>query len=144
MTRRQMRELVFHQLFLAEFYPIPDKAEQCRIYLEELGIPEEEQRFGESLPEDDRALLLARCDDVRAHIEELDAKINEASDGWKTSRMGRVDLAILRLALYEILFDEEVPVKVGINEAVELAKLYGGDDSPSFVNAILGKLAKTL
>ena len=55
--------------------------------------------------------------------------------------MGKVDLTILRLASYEVLFDEDVPAKVAINEAVELAKKFGGDDSPSFINGVLGKVA---
>ena len=55
--------------------------------------------------------------------------------------MGKADLAILRLSVYEMLYDEDVPVKVAINEAVELAKKYGGDESPAFVNGILGKIA---
>ena len=59
-----------------------------------------------------------------------------------TSRMGKVDLAILRLAVYEMFFDEDVPVSVAINEAVELGKRFGTDDSSSFINGILGKLAK--
>ena len=55
--------------------------------------------------------------------------------------MGKAELAILRLAVYEMVYDESVPVKVAINEAVELAKMFGGDDSPAFVNGILAKLA---
>lgn len=70
-------------------------------------------------------------------------KINEVAKGWKTGRMGKAELAILRLAVYEMLYDEEVPVKVAINEAVELAKTFGGDDSAAFVNGILAKLVKT-
>ena len=61
--------------------------------------------------------------------------------GWKTGRMGKAELAILRLAVYELKYDEDVPVKVAINEAVELAKKFGGDESPAFVNGILAKLA---
>ena len=67
--------------------------------------------------------------------------INEAAKGWKTTRMGKVDLTLIRLAVYEIKFEEEVPTGVAINEAVELAKNYGTDDSASFVNGILAKLA---
>ena len=74
----------------------------------------------------------------------MDAEINEVSEGWKTRRMGKVDLTILRLACFEMKQDNQVPVRVAINEAVELAKIYGGDDSPSFVNAILGKLARKM
>ena len=82
-----------------------------------------------------------KYDDILAHIEEIDQELNEYSQGWKTSRMNRVDLTALRLAFYEMKFDEEIPVGVAINEAVELAKLFGGEDSGSFVNGILGKIA---
>lgn len=76
-----------------------------------------------------------------SHIDEIDLKINEISDGWKTSRMAKVDLAIIRLAVYEVLLDDDVPTGVAINEAVELAKQFGTDDSPSFVNGVLAKIA---
>ena len=72
-------------------------------------------------------------------MKEIDAEINEKSTGWKTSRMGKVDLSIIRLAVYEIRFDEEVPEKVAINEAVELAKKFGTDESPAFINGVLAK-----
>ena len=66
---------------------------------------------------------------------------NETSKGWKTKRMNRVDLTALRLAVYEMQYDKDVPTGVAINEAVELAKRFGGEDSGSFVNGILGKIA---
>ena len=75
-----------------------------------------------------------------AKLEDIDAIINEVSTGWKTSRMSKVDLTIIRLAVYEIKFDEDVPASVAINEAVEISKVFGGDDSPSFVNGILAKV----
>ena len=68
--------------------------------------------------------------------------INKQAKGWTTQRMGKVDLTILRLAVYEIIYDENVPVGVAINEAVELAKRYGQDESSGFVNGILAKFAK--
>ena len=70
----------------------------------------------------------------------IDAIINEKVDKWKTTRMPKVDLAILRLAVYEIKFEEDIPEGVSINEAVELAKLYGTDKSSSFVNGALSKV----
>ena len=73
---------------------------------------------------------------------EIDAMINQIAEGWKTERMGKVDLTILRLAVYEIKFDEDVPASVAINEAVELAKKFGQDGSASFINGILAKFAK--
>lgn len=66
--------------------------------------------------------------------------MNERATGWKTSRMNRVDLTILRLAVYELRWDEEVPTGVAINEAVELAKKYSSDEGPAFVNGVLAKL----
>ena len=75
--------------------------------------------------------------------KEIDAKIDEYSSNWKTGRLAKVDLAILRLCITEILFlrQEDVPRAAAINEAVELAKKFGGEDSGKFVNGILGKLA---
>ena len=78
---------------------------------------------------------------MEEHLPELDKQIEEVSVGWKLNRMSKVDLAILRLAAYELLLDENIPTGVAINEAVELAKKYGGDSSSSFVNGILAKLA---
>ena len=67
--------------------------------------------------------------------------LSEAASGWTLGRMGKVELTILRLAVFEMKFDEEMPVKVAINEAVELAKVFGGDDTPGFINGVLAKLA---
>ncbi len=71
----------------------------------------------------------------------IDQSLNEKVQGWDTGRMGKVDLTILRLAVYEIVFDEEIPTSVAINEAVELAKKFGQDSSPAFVNGVLAKFA---
>lgn len=134
MTRRQMREHAFKELFLKEFYQQEEFASQCSVYLEE------QENLEPDVQEElwDRALRMSK------RVPELDKRINAVAEGWKTGRMGKVDLTILRLALYEILYDDGVPVKVAINEAVEIAKKYGGEDSASFVNAILGKLVKGL
>ncbi len=141
----QKRECVFQQLFLGEFYGTGEKSPHLALFLDDSDLLDElELNRIEAMPEEERALLKARCEAVLEKLPELDALINEVSEGWKTSRMSRVDLSIIRLALYEMEFDDEVPLKVAINEAVELAKKYGGDDSPSFVNAILGKLAQRL
>ena len=72
--------------------------------------------------------------------EEIDSQLSEASSGWKITRMSKIDLNILRLAVYEIKYDEEIPDKVAIDEAVELAKAYGGDNSSAFVNGVLAKI----
>ena len=93
------------------------------------------------LGESDRMYMEEKFGRIKELSGELDEKINNASRGWKTGRMGKAELAILRLAVYEMLYDDEIPVKVAINEAVELSKRYGGEDAPSFVNGILGKIA---
>jgi N utilization substance protein B len=72
----------------------------------------------------------------------IDEKIEKYSIGWKLDRMPKTDIAILRLTVCEILYIDEIPPAVSINEAVELAKKYGTDQSPKFVNAILGKILK--
>ena len=131
MTRRQLRENVFKMLFRVEFHDDKELPEQLILFEDEL----------EPISEDEKIYMTNKYKDIYAHIEELDAAINEVSKGWKTIRMGKVDLTLIRLAVYEIRFEEEIPVKVSINEAVELAKKYGTDDSPVFVNGILAKFA---
>ena len=131
MSRRELREHVFRMLFRKEFYESEAEfSEQVKRYLEEL----------EPLEEKDESYMSGKVGDIYGHVKELDDRINEVAKGWKTRRMGKVDLTVLRLALYEMLYEESVPEKVAINEAVEIARKYGGDDSPSFVNGILAKL----
>jgi len=79
---------------------------------------------------------------VEQHVADLDEMIGTVSENWAVSRMPLVDRNILRIATYEILYDADVPPSVAINEAVELAKVYGGEDSSKFVNGVLGKIAQ--
>ena len=91
----------------------------------------------------DYALDCARG--VKANAEVIDARIGEnLKKGWRISRISRVSLAILRLAVYEMLYIDEIPVSVSINEAVELSKKYTVQDDTSFINGVLGSIAKTL
>ena len=80
-------------------------------------------------------------EDMESKLETIDDMINKAAKGWDTTRMGKVDLTLIRLAVYEIQYDDEIPTGVAINEAVELAKKYGQENSPAFVNGILAKFA---
>ena len=98
---------------------------------------EEERPGGESeilhspaLDVFDGGYVTNKVERIIEKIPDLDSRINEIAKGWTTKRMGKVELTILRLALFEIQYDEDVPEKVAINEAVELAKKFGGDDSP--------------
>lgn len=131
MTRRELRENTFKMLFRIEFHDTKELPEQMELFEEE----------NPGLKEADSLYLKQKCEDVIAHLDEIDAAVNEVSEGWKTSRMGKVDLTLIRLAVYEIRYEEEIPFKVSINEAVELAKKYGTDGSPAFVNGILAKFA---
>ena len=82
---------------------------------------------------------------VAEHGDDIDAKLASTSENWAVDRMPVVDRAILRLAVYEMLYVDDVPVSVAINEAVELAKAFGGEDeSARFVNGILGRIARSL
>lgn len=142
MNRREEREHKFKLLFGALFYPNDevdgqiDRYFACPAYTETA----EAEDVHADVSEEDAARLKKQVEEISAKCPELDAKIDAVAEGWKTKRMGKVELTILRLALYEILFDEAVPSKVAINEAVELAKRYGGSDSGAFVNGILAKL----
>ena len=129
MTRRELRENVFKMLFRVEFHEEDEMSGQ-------LGMMDEEL---ENVKEEDSAYINNKCSDIIAKLPEIDEAINASTTGWKTTRMGKVDLTIIRLAVYEIKYEEDVPAKVAINEAVELAKLYGTDNSASFVNGVLAK-----
>lgn len=128
MSRREMRERIFQVLFRIEFHPEEDLPGQL-LYSED-GQEEEEAAY-----------IQNKIRAVAEKVPQIDAMINEAAKGWKTTRMGKVDLTLIRLAVYEIKFDENIPTGVAINEAVELAKKYGTKDSSSFVNGILAKIA---
>ena len=136
MTRRELRDNVFKMLFRIEFHEAEEMPEQLALFEDELDT-----LFEGKQGQENRDYLTNKCNDIFSHITELDEAINEVSSGWKTSRMSKVDLTIIRLAVYEMRYEEDIPVAVSINEAVELAKKYGTDDSASFVNGILAKLA---
>jgi N utilization substance protein B len=80
---------------------------------------------------------------VMTHRNDIDSLIDKASENWRLSRMATVDRNILRLAVYELLYLEDIPPRVTINEAVEIAKRYGSEESPSFINGVLDKIAHT-
>lgn len=148
MTRREIRENCFKMLFCQDFYPAQEKEEQLERYFE--ALPEDETD-GEGrnvilhqvgMSDAERAYLERRAEQVMEKIPEIDETIKAGARGWKLERIGKVELAVLRLALFEVLFDEEIPERVALNEGVELAKKFGGSDSGSFVNGILGKIMK--
>lgn len=133
-------------LFSADFYPTQEEAiAQLDQYFQS---PEEYDTDTEGvlsilhkveLKPEDSEYLQEKTASIIDKIPEIDGKINQVAAGWKTKRMGKVELTILRLALFEMEYDDTIPEKVSINEAVELAKKFGGNDSSSFVNGILAR-----
>ncbi len=140
MGKREQREQLFKLVFMTEFNNPEDMPEQIAMYFEETQTAEDDTVKPAS--DKEQANISARFDAVMEKLPEIDQKINEFAVGWKTDRMGKVEVAIMRVAVYELLFDENVPQSVAINEAVELAKKFGQDESPSFVNGVLAKFAK--
>ena len=128
MTRREARELAFVLLFEQSFGSEPITA-----ILENAG--EARDIVGD-------AFALSLAEGAVEHREEIDEFISAFSHNWSRDRLSRVALAILRLAIYEIQWVEDIPVSVSINEAVELAKRYGGDADAAFINGVLGGIAR--
>lgn len=145
MTRRAIRENIFLIVFKAAFNSQEDMEEQIRFSVGRIGEPEDEPEDiavteAGKVKEEDLAYIDEKSHKILAMIPTLDEKISEISDGWQIGRLGKPELAILRLALYEMLYDEEVPFRVAINEAVELAKKYCNPDASGFINAVLAKV----
>ena len=134
MKRREQRECIFQLLFRVEFNRQEEMPEQADLYLDDI-------REEQTVQEKDESYILAKYSRIVEELPKIDAILDEASKGWKISRMGKVELMVLRLAVYEMKFDEDIPEKVAINEAVELARKFGGDDAPAFINGVLAKLA---
>ena len=148
MTRSEIRDHIFKLVFSGEFNSAEEMPGQLKIYFEDnykvdtnSETPEDTDRLC-LFREDEEAYIRAKYERIASMTDELDEAINSHSKGWDTKRMGKVDLAILRLAVYEVVYDEDIPVGVAIDEAVELAKKYGQDESASFVNGILAGIAK--
>ena len=131
MKRRELREHIFELLFRIEFNSAEEMPEQERLFFDD----------EEAAKEKDAEYVSEKYQKIQEKLPQIDEMINEKAEKWDTARMSKVDLTILRLAVYEIMFDESVPTGVAINEAVELAKKFGQDASFSFVNGILAKFA---
>ena len=130
MSRRLARQVAFQTLFQIDLASSDvDTALEQR--LADIELDEENREYVERM--------------VRGVIEQqraIDNQIAAVSKGWHVHRLGFVDRSILRLAIYEIVFVDEVPVRVAVNEAVELAKEFGDEESPKFVNGLLGTVVR--
>jgi N utilization substance protein B len=131
--RHRARELALKVLFQLEHSPGDDVDEALAYHAAEDGQGGEEHMFAREL-----------VHGVMEHQAELDEVIRNASRNWKLEQMGRVDRIVLRIAIYEITVARKVPVKAAINESIELAKTFSGDESGRFVNGVLGKVAETV
>ena len=152
MNRKAERELTFKLLFMSDFYDKKELDDEVLLYFDapfpfEVNDTEEEEEkvefstLNETVKDADKEKITQKYVKILEKLVEIDEKIASVSKGWTLDRIGRVELAILRLATYEILFDDDVPASVAINEAVELAKKYGSEESYSFINGILANFA---
>ena len=128
MTRTQARKNIFYLIF-----------EQC-FHKEDMGEIISAAVEARELEADDYVNRIARG--VSEHREELDQIISPNLVGWRLDRLPKVSLCLMRLAVYEMRFCSDTPVGVAINEAVELAKEFGGDDEPAYINGALGSIAR--
>ncbi len=172
MTRHDLRDATFRIIFQIPFHRIDEMTEQEENFLLDLAdepeqylseasslrianeIKNEEEKIvlasGETdhteeteiVSEKDKEYIRNKVQGILMRLPEIDNEFKNHSTGWDISRIGRAELAILRLAVYEIKFDEDIPVKVAVNEAVELAKKYCDDNAYVFVNGILSTVMK--
>ena len=133
MSRKKIRENLYIMLFRLDFYNEEELLSQAEIYLEDEI---------ENASEKDKEELSSKFRDVLEHIEEIDAQIEEKSKGWTVKRIAKAELTVLRLAVFEILYVDDVPDSVAVNEAVELSKLYCADKAKGFINGILASVVK--
>lgn len=133
MSRSKLREKTFQLLFRMEFNEKTELLEQAEFFFADEALA--------GLTEKEKEQILNKVTCIVEKLAEIDAQIEEKTEGWSLKRIGKVELAILRLAVYEIKYDDSIPVAVAINEAVELAKKFGQDNAPSFINGVLAKFA---
>ena len=123
MKRRELREHIFQLLFRVEFNGQDEMEEQVSLYVDDM-------KEEEIVEPKDETYIEEKYKKIVEKLPEIDELLEKYSKGWKLSRMNKVDLTILRLGVYEMKYDEDIPERVAINEAVELAKKFGGDESP--------------
>lgn len=135
MSRRGVREQIFKLLFHIEFNAKEDMEKQTELYF--MSLNESENAVSES----EQNEITDKLNAIIAQLDEIDQCLEEKMSGWAIDRVAKVDLTILRLALYEIKYDDNVSAAIAINEAVEIAKKFGQAESSGFVNGVLSKFA---
>lgn len=131
MNRRIMREHIFKLIFAIEFNEEERFTDRVQVYLNDLETGDTDTA---------KEYIKDKAISIYEKLETIDEMINGCAEKWSISRMSKVDVSILRVAIFEIKYDEDIPTNVAINEAIEIAKKYGGDHSSSFVNGILAKV----
>ena len=146
MTRANARELAVHLIYGRDFTgEEPEQVVSVRLAKEYYAkLSEENEVYSERPSRTQMAYLDAVVSGVANRADDLNAEIQKYSIGWDVNRISRLTRAIMQLAIYEILYVEDVPTGVAVSEAVRLAKKYDGDDTGSFVNGILGSFARSL
>ena len=142
MTRHLLREHSFKILFGLDFYTNEEAEVQIDNYFSSPSLEDDEDVLihDANYKDNDIKYIKSKAMLVKSKQAEIDDIISRLSQGWKLERIGRVERNILRLAIYEMRFDDDIPLSVAINEAVELAKTFGRDESYAFVNAILSNV----
>ena len=135
MGRRELREQIFLLLFRVEFNNPEEMPAQLKMFFETGSYDEDMHSFSEK----DREYITEKYNHIMESLPDIDKQLSEKAENWDITRMGKVELTVLRLAVYEIEKDDSVPTSVAINEAVEIAKKFGQDGSGAFVNAVLAK-----
>lgn len=146
MTRGNARELAVHLIYGREFTgEEPNAVVQTRLDREYYSKLSAENDIYEERPSRvQRAYIDAVTSGVASREDDLNATIQKFSIGWDVKRISRLTRCVMQLAIYEILYVEDVPIGVAISEAVRIAKKYDGDDTGAFVNGILGSFARSL
>ncbi len=132
MNRKSLREQIFKLLFRTEFNDPEELQEQAAFFFDSGDM---------TVTDKDREYITGKCTRIVENMEDIDRILDEKLEGWSVSRLPKVELAILRLGTYEILYDDTVPTGVAINEAVELGKKFGEDGSGAFINGVLAGIS---
>lgn len=146
MSRKKAREIALHLIFEMSFGAFEaENVMTDRLDAEILrALGEEVELYAGPLNENQTHYIVTAVKGVASHLDELDALIAANTKGWSIDRLSRMTMAILRLALYEMQYIDDVPVGAAINEAVELAKIYDADEAGAFINGVLGAAARAM
>ena len=139
LSRSALREHIFKIVFSSDFRSGEEATAYVGLYTDSITDEKDEPL---EIDDSDAAYIREKSERIILMLPEIDEKISQYAKGWSSSRIGKAEMAILRLAIYEILYDEDIPQNVAINEAVELAKKYGDEQAPGFVNGILSSVIK--